>query len=53
MIGKGQPKKRMKENSELKRMQERARRFRLNKDKFKVQKLAENFYHFEVKLTNC
>lgn len=52
MIGKGQPKK-QKENIELKRMQERARRFRMNKDKFKVQKLANNYYHFEVKLTNC
>lgn len=52
MIGKGQPKKR-EINIELKRMQERARRFRMNKDKFKVQKIAENYYAFEVKLTNC
>lgn len=50
MIGKGQPKKSI-EDSELKQMQERARRFRMNKDKFKVQKLAENYYNFEVKLT--
>lgn len=52
MIGKGQPKK-QKEDIELKKMQERARRFRMNKDKFKVQKLVDNYYHFEVKLTNC
>lgn len=51
MIGKGQPKKRI-EDIELKRMQERARRFRMNKDKFKVQKIVENYYVFEVKLTN-
>lgn len=52
MIGKGQPKK-QKEDIELKKMQERARRFRMYKDKFKVRKIAENYYHFEVKLTNC
>lgn len=49
MIGKRKT-QRIEVNNELKHMQEWARIFRMNKDRFNIRKLAKNYYTFEVKI---